>query len=103
MPFLTLEDPNAKIQGSRDPLGVQPIWSSFARHVVTNVTAAASSVRGFSILLLGRYYAGQLIEAGRVPSEAALDVVLRMEQLGAYARHVGHGVEGDIRGSGRTL
>ena len=31
-PFLTLEDPNAKIKGSRDPLGVQPIWAAFGRH-----------------------------------------------------------------------
>ena len=102
MPFLTLEDPNAKIKGSRDPLGVQPIWSKFARHFVTNITGAANSVRGFTILLLGRYYAARLIEAGRVPKEQALDVVLRMEQLGAYARHVGHGVDGDIRGIERV-
>ena len=27
--FLTLEDPNAKIKGSRDPLGAQPLWASF--------------------------------------------------------------------------
>ena len=33
--FLTLEDPNAKIKGSRDPLGAQPIWAAFGRHVVT--------------------------------------------------------------------
>ena len=26
MPFLTLEDPNAKIKGSRDALGILPIW-----------------------------------------------------------------------------
>jgi hypothetical protein len=102
MPFLTLEDPNAKIKGSRDPLGAQPVWSRFARHVVTNVTGAANSVRGFTILLLGRYYADRLIESGAVPKEQALDVVLRMEQLGAYARHVGHGVDGDIRGIERV-
>lgn len=101
-PFLTLEDPNARIKGSRDPLGAQPIWSKFARHVVTNVTAAANSVRGFSILLLGRYYAASLIDAGAVAPERALDVVLRMEQMGAYARYVGHGVEGDIRGIERV-
>jgi hypothetical protein len=102
MPFLTLEDPNAKIKGSRDPLGAQPIWNRFARHVVTNVTGAANSVRGFTILLLGRYYASRLIESGAVPKEQALDVVLRMEQIGAYARHVGHGVDGDIRGIERV-
>ena len=102
MPFLTLEDPNAKIRGSRDPLGAQPIWSAFARHVVTNLTSAANSVRGFSTLLLGRYYGELLIDEGRVPREDALDVALRMEQLAAYARYVGHEVEGDIRGIDRV-
>jgi hypothetical protein len=50
VPFLTLEDPNAKIKGSRDPLGVQPIWSAFGRHVVTNLTTQSTSVRGFTVL-----------------------------------------------------
>lgn len=102
MPFLTLEDPNARIKGSRDPLGAQPVWAAFARHVVTNLTGAANSVRAFSILLLGRYYAQRLIENGAVAPEHALDVVLRMEQIGAYARYKGHGVSDDIRGIERV-
>jgi hypothetical protein len=102
MPFLTLEDPNARIKGSRDPLGAQPVWAAFARHVVTNLTGAANSVRAFSILLLGRYYAQRLIENGSVAPEHALDVVLRMEQIGAYARFKGHGVTDDIRGIERV-
>src|SRR5262249_35264320 len=49
LPFLTLEDPNAKIKGSRDPLGVQPIWASFARHFISNLITQTNSVRGFTI------------------------------------------------------
>ncbi|MCP5150368.1 MAG: hypothetical protein H6982_06395 [Chromatiales bacterium] len=100
--FLTLEDPNAKIKGSRDSLGLQPIWARFARHVVSNLTMQTTSVRGFTTLLLGRYFGARLIEEGRVPPEAALDVFLRMEQLAAYARHVAHGVQGEIRGVERV-
>ncbi len=37
MPFLTLEDPNAKIKGSRDALGTTPIWAAFARHIISNL------------------------------------------------------------------
>lgn len=102
MAFLTLEDPNAKIKGSRDPLGMVPIWTRFARHVVTNLTTPSGSTRGFTVLLLGRYFTSQLIESGQIPREEALNVVLRMEQLGAYARHVGYGVESDIRGIERV-
>ena len=78
MPFLTLEDPNAKIKGSRDPLGVQPIWAAFGRHVVTNLTTQSSSVRGFTTLLLGRYFAAELVDRGMTSREDALDVFLRV-------------------------
>lgn len=98
MPFLTLEDPNAKIKGSRDPLGVQPIWSHFARRLVVNLTTVTTSVRGFTIVMLARYLTERLVNDGRIGAEDALSAFLRVEQLGAYARHVGHGVEGDIRG-----
>jgi len=102
VPFFTLEDPNAKVKGSRDPLGLVPIWQPFARHVVTNLTSVSTSVRGFTILLLGHYFAARLVREDTAPREEVLNVVLRMEQLGAYARHVGHGVEGDIRGIERV-
>ena len=100
--FFTLEDPNAKIKGSRDPLGAQPIWSVFGRHVVTNLTTQSNSARGFTILLLGRYLAGRAIEGGRIGRDQALEAFLRFEQIGAYVRHVAHDVKGDIRGIERV-
>lgn len=102
MPFITLEDPNAKIKGSRDPLGVQPIWSAFGRHIVTNLTTQSTSIRGFTILLLGRYLAADLLDRGMATREDVLDIFLRMEQVGAYVRHVAHGVKGEIRGIERV-
>ena len=102
MPFLTLEDPNAKIKGSRDPLGVQPIWSAFGRHVVTNLTTQSTSIRGFTVLLLGRHFAADLRDRGMATREDALDIFLRMEQVGAYVRHVAHHVKGEIRGIERV-
>ncbi len=101
-PFLTLEDPNAKIKGSRDPLGVQPAWAAFGRHVVTNLTTQSTSVRGFTTLLLGRYFTAELVDKGMANREDALDVFLRMEQISAYVRHVAHEVEGEIRGIERV-
>ena len=101
--FFTLEDPNAKIKGSRDPLGAQPIWTALGRHVVANLTTQTDSTRGFTILLLGRYLAERAIEDGRIGRELALDAFLRFEQIGAYVRHVAQGgVEGDIRGIERV-
>ena len=100
--FLTLEDPNAKVKGYRDPLGAQPIWAKFGRHLVTNLTTQTTSVRGFTILLLGRYFAQQLFENGAIQTEDALDVFLRTEQIGAYVRRVAYNVESGIRGIDRV-
>ena len=100
--FFTQEDPNAKIKGSRDPLGAQPIWTAFGRHVVTNLTTQTNSGRGFTILLLGRYFAEQAIEGGQIGHELALDAFLRFEQIGAYVRQVAHNASGDIRGIERV-
>lgn len=100
--FLTLEDPNAKIKGSRDPLGIQPIWAVFGRHVVANLTMQTDSTRGFTILLFGRYLTEWLVEEGRLGSESALDAFLRFEQIGAYVREAAHRAGGDIRGIERV-
>ncbi len=61
MVFFTLEDSRAKVQGSRDPLGVQPIWSRFGRDAVCNLKTVSRAVRGFSVLLVGRYLADTLV------------------------------------------
>ena len=100
--FLTLEDPNARIHGSRDPLGVQPVWASFGRHVVTNLTTVTNSIRGFTVLLLGRMLTEKMIEKGTAGEQDALSIFLRTEQIGSYARHLTHGVDGDIRGIERV-
>lgn len=102
MAFLTLEDPNAKIKGSRDPLGTMTLWLAFTRHIITNITTVTTSVRSLTTLLVGRYFAARLIEDGSIHTEDAVQVVLRMEQAAAYARHAGHGVDGDIRGIERV-
>ncbi len=100
--FLTLEDPNARIHGSRDPLGVQPVRASFGRHVVTNLTTVTTSIRGFTVLLLGRLLAEKMIEKGAAGEQDALSIFLRAEQIGSYARYVEHGVDSDIRGIERV-
>ncbi len=86
--FLTLEDPRAKVKGSRDPLGVQPIWQAFGRKVVGNLTTQTGSCRGFAVLLLGRYLAQQLLEEDKIGEDDALDAFLRFEQICGYARYL---------------
>lgn len=100
--FLTLEDPNARIHGSRDPLGVQPVWSAFGRKVVTNLTTVTTSIRGFTVLLLGRLCAEKMIAKGTAGEQDALSIFLKVEQICSYARHITHEVDSDIRGIERV-
>ena len=99
--FLTLEDPRARVKGSRDPLGLQPVWSGFGRHIIANLTTVTNSLRGFTVLLLGRYFGERLLREGRIEEEDVVDVFLRVEQACAYARWLGRGNNG--RGPGRVL
>jgi len=83
-PFLTDIDPQAAVKGSRDPLGVQTIWSRLGRHVVGNVTTVSTSVRDFTATMLGYHFAERVREAGGAESDLA--IFLKWEQLAAHAR-----------------
>lgn len=84
VPFLTDIDPQAAVKGSRDPLGVQTIWARLGRQVVGNLTTVTTSVRDFTTLLLGYYFAERV--ANECDGDGDLAVFLRWEQLAAYAR-----------------
>jgi hypothetical protein len=83
-PFLTDLDSRAAIKGSRDPLGIQQVWTKLGRHVVGNLTTVSNSVRDFTTLLLGYYFAGQL--ADELGPGTELATFLKWEQLAAYSR-----------------
>src|SRR6478752_7826144 len=83
-PFLTDLDPQAAIKGSRDPLGLQTIWARLGRRVVGNLTTVSTSVRDFTTLVLGYYFAERV--ANEQQGDGDLAVFLRWEQLAAYAR-----------------
>lgn len=90
MPFLTDLDDRAEVKGSRDPLGLIPVWSKFGREVVGNLTTVTGTVRGFTTLLVGLELADMLREQYRSEAPASLDTFLRFEQLAAYARFKCH-------------
>ena len=98
-PFLTDLDSRAEVKGSRDPLGIQSIWTRFGRYVIGNLTNASSSVRDFTVLLLGHHFAARVAEV--VGPGAELSTFMKWEQLASYAR--GH-INQDwiFRGTERT-
>lgn len=84
--FLTELDSNARIKGSRDPLGFMSIWTRFGREVVGNLTTVTLSVRSFTTLLIGLDLIDELIERGDAKEQERLDLFLKFEQLAAYSR-----------------
>ena len=61
MPFLTDLDERAQIKGSRDPLGLVPIWSRFGREVGESDNCDERGAR-FTTLILGLYFAQEVQE-----------------------------------------
>ena len=100
--FFTLEDERARIKGSRDPLGLLPVWAPFGRTVVSNLTTVSNSVRGFTVLLLARYFGARIIESGRAKEDDALAMFLRFEQMAAYVREHANSEGGAVRGIERV-
>ena len=99
VPFLTAIDRRAEVKGSRDPLGLQPIWTRFGRQVIGNLTTVSTSVRDFTVLLLGYYFAERVAEADREASTVAS--FLKWEQLAGYARATVNG-DTSFRGTERV-
>lgn len=101
MPFLTDVDDRAQVKGSRDPLGLVPIWSRLGREVVGNLSTVTNSVRGFTTLLLGLHFAEEVMEIERGDGQSRLDLFLKFEQLAGYVRVKFNGDRG-VRGERRV-
>ena len=97
-PFFTALDPDAHIKGSRDPLGFELLWTTLGRKVIGNLTTVTRSVRQFSTLLFGFYFANKATESLTDRDEQLLATFLRFEQLAAYARYTEPRARSDVRG-----
>lgn len=85
--FLTAADTERlNIRGSRDPLGFVPLWGTFGRVIVENLTTASNSVRGFTTLLLGMHFAQRVADGEEDPASERLSAFLKFEQLAGFAR-----------------
>lgn len=86
MAFLTDIDSRAQVKGSREPLAIVPVWSFFGRKVVGNLTTVTDSVRGFTTLILGYYFAREVEDRRHTADGSTLSIFLKFEQLAGYSR-----------------
>ena len=91
--FLTDIDPNAKVKGSRDPLGTQSVWSNVGRTVIGNLTTQTGLLTDFRVLVIGAYLEDLFRE-----SLGELQAFLCWEQVAAYTRVMKGGPDDGFRG-----
>ncbi len=63
---------------ARAAVGFQPIWTRLGRQVIQNLTTVTTSVRGFTTLLLGLYFAEQAVEQRRADEANFSDLFLKI-------------------------
>ncbi len=79
---LSLMDERSRPKGSRDPLGIEAIWSDMGRKVVGNLTTVTSNLDNFMVSLLCCAHASAATDS----LEQIQTYFLRAEQLAAYLR-----------------
>lgn len=92
--FLTALAPEVS-PGSRDPLGLEPVWSRMGRMLVGNVTTVSGDFAGWVTLLVSTGIAEWLAEARELSEQGFFDAFLRSEQVIAYSRAVA--TEGEVQ------
>lgn len=83
MYFLTAQDPNYTIKGSRDPLGFQVIWQEAGRRLIPHLSTVSGNIKDFQILCL----AHQLEQELGIKDENFESFFLLLEQFMAYVRY----------------
>ena len=78
--FLTEQDPNFRIKGSRDPLGFQTIWQSLGRNVIKYLSTVSNNLKDFQVLSYAWYFYGD-----RDPNHF-LKFFYKFEQACGFAR-----------------
>lgn len=98
-PFLTALAPGAAVVGSRDPLGLLPVWTRVARGRrgdadatgITNVTTVSGDLRGWTTLMIALGLARRF---GGDPFDT--ECFFRAEQVIGYARVWAAEVDGSV-------
>jgi hypothetical protein len=90
MYFITEQDPNYSIKGSRDPLGFQVVWQAAGRKLIPYLSTVSGSIKDFQILCLAYALKKEL----KIDDKQFEPFFLRFEQMMAYTRYKCYPQEG---------
>ena len=82
MYFITEQDPNYSIKGSRDPLGFQVVWQAAGRKLIPHLSTVSNNIKDFQILSLSYALKKRL----SIEDKQFESFFLRFEQMMAYTR-----------------
>jgi hypothetical protein len=89
--FFTDLDESLRPKGSRDPIGLEPIWSQVGRRLVGNLTTVTRSLDNFIVTLVGFAVAANTDSPSNPVEPGSAEFYLRFErfeQMAAWARYV---------------
>jgi hypothetical protein len=84
MYFLTLNDPDYMVKGSRDPLGFQVLWQQAGRELIPYLSTVSTQIEDFQVMALAEYCRQRF----PIPDTAYAVFFTCFEQLMAYTRFV---------------
>ncbi|SAL00143.1 hypothetical protein AWB81_05848 [Caballeronia arationis] len=87
--FFTELDESLRPKGSRDPIGLEPVWSQVGRRLVGNLTTVTRSLDNFIVTLVGFAIAAQGGSSKDETEPGSSEFYLRFErfeQLAAWGR-----------------
>ena len=90
MYFITEQDPNYTIKGSRDPLGFQVVWQAAGRKLIPFLSTVSGNIKDFQILCLAYALKKEL----KIEDKQFEPFFLRFEQMMAYTRYKSYPKEG---------
>lgn len=80
--FLTNQDPNYTIKGSRDPLGFQEIWQAAGKRLIPYLSTVSWNIKDFQVLCLAYALKKEL----KIEDKDFEPFFIRFEQMMAYTR-----------------
>ena len=82
MYFITSQDPNYTVKGSRDPLGFQQIWQEAGKRLIPYLSTVSANIKDFQVLCLAYALKNEL----DITDPEFEGFFMRFEQFMAYTR-----------------
>jgi len=82
--YFTKPDPDYKLKGSRDPLGLQVVWKETAQQVIKYLSTVSVNLKDFQVMCLAYFFQTR---GKSTITEIDMAFFIRFEQACAYARH----------------